>query len=132
MIILTRWHSSEHCDGNYVHPSTKEKSFYTLHLYLNDSIEGLAPEPFTCSSEDDNPTNWLDAINPLQSKTKSKEKKKGSKSKTEVVDLDKEELSGGATTFYTDVMRASMDVFPKAGRVLIFQQVRYLFLSRRY
>lgn len=26
-----------HCDGAYQDPATEERSFYTLHLYLNDS-----------------------------------------------------------------------------------------------
>jgi len=28
----------QHCDGTYVTPSCEEVSFYTLHLYLNDSV----------------------------------------------------------------------------------------------
>ncbi|KAI5917647.1 oxidoreductase domain-containing protein [Camillea tinctor] len=31
-----------HCDGMYQHPETKERSYFTLHLYLNDS--GAPPE----------------------------------------------------------------------------------------
>ncbi|KZV85051.1 hypothetical protein EXIGLDRAFT_654425, partial [Exidia glandulosa HHB12029] len=77
----------EHCDGSYWETKTGERSFYTLHLYLDDSIEGLSSDPFAS---------------------------KGAGSSNV-------ELSGGATTFYTDDMKAQIDVFPRAGRVLIFQ-----------
>jgi hypothetical protein len=60
----------------YITPDMKERSFYTLHLYLNES-DANAPE------------------GPLE---------------------------GGATTFHGDDMKRSLDVVPKAGRVLLFQQ----------
>ena len=59
-----------------------ERSYFTLHLYLNDS--------------DHQPSN--------------------------------ERLEGGATTFWTMDMKNRLDVQPKMGRVLIFQQ-RYLIHS---
>lgn len=43
------------------------------------------------------------------------------KAKTSGGGADSAELSGGATTFYTDDMKAQIDVFPRVGRVLIFQ-----------
>jgi hypothetical protein len=35
LLILT-----EHCDGTYMTPDSRERTFYTLHLYLNDSLNG--------------------------------------------------------------------------------------------
>jgi hypothetical protein len=31
-------HLPEHCDGTYITPDGRERTFYTLHLYLNDSV----------------------------------------------------------------------------------------------
>ncbi|KAE9963261.1 hypothetical protein BLS_009478 [Venturia inaequalis] len=64
-----------HCDGCYEAPS-KERSYYTLHLYLNDTDHQPTSEP----------------------------------------------LVGGATTFFGDTMKNRLDVAPKMGRVLVFQQ----------
>ncbi|TID26965.1 oxidoreductase domain-containing protein [Venturia nashicola] len=69
-----------HCDGCYEAP-TKERSYYTLHLYLNDTEH-----------------------QPSHSESNS------------------EPLVGGATTFFGDTMRTRLDVEPKIGRVLVFQQ----------
>ena len=65
-----------HCDGSYTTPDNNETSYYTLHLYLNDS------EKYSSESK----------------------------------------LKGGATTFHSMSMWKSVDVDPKAGRVLLFQQ----------
>ncbi|KFY32975.1 hypothetical protein V495_08557 [Pseudogymnoascus sp. VKM F-4514 (FW-929)] len=78
-----------HCDGMYESPDGKQRSFYTLHLYLNDSAQALGieePKP---------------------------EGKAG---------LADEMLRGGATTFHSYDELRRLDVDPKAGRVLIFQQ----------
>jgi len=64
-----------HCDGLYTAPSS-EKSFFTLHLYLNDSTSAS----------------------------------------------DEGKLQGGATRFYSYTMREKLDVEPKIGRILLFQQ----------
>lgn len=64
---------SAHNDSCYTTPDGKEISFFTLHLYLNEST----------------PAN---------------------------------KLTGGATTFHSYDMQRSLDVDPKVGRVLIFQQ----------
>lgn len=64
-----------HCDGCYEAPN-KERSYYTLHLYLNDTDHQPTGEP----------------------------------------------LVGGATTFWGDNLRNRLDVAPKMGRVLVFQQ----------
>lgn len=65
-----------HCDGAYDAPETKERSYYTLHLYLNDTEHQPTSEP----------------------------------------------LVGGATTFFGDDMKRRLDVAPKMGSILIFQQ----------
>lgn len=77
----------------YESPDGKQRSFYTLHLYLNDSAQALGieePEP-------------------------------GFQKKDEA-GLADEMLRGGATTFHSYDERRRLDVDPKAGRVLIFQQ----------
>lgn len=33
-----------HCDGAYEDPQTKERTFYTIHLYLNDSKQAVPDE----------------------------------------------------------------------------------------
>ncbi|KAI9817102.1 MAG: hypothetical protein M1827_001214 [Pycnora praestabilis] len=88
--LLTSWRKTRcsdmltmetgHCDGCYETPDKKERSYFTLHLYLNDSSSDPEGEP----------------------------------------------LKGGETTFHSwhdsweDKER--LDVEPKIGRVLIFQQ----------
>lgn len=67
--------SIEHADGAYVAPNG-ERSFFTLHLYLNDASSDSVDGP----------------------------------------------LEGGATTFWSFNMAERLDVPPKNGRVLIFQQ----------
>lgn len=65
-----------HCDGMYETPDKKERTYFTLHLYLNDT--------------DNQPDN--------------------------------QPLKGGATTFFGQDMRRRLDVAPKMGSILIFQQ----------
>lgn len=60
-----------HCDGCYETPEGFERSYFTLHLYLNDAAD---------------------------------------------------QLKGGATTFQLWDANQSVDVTPKSGRVLLFQQ----------
>ncbi|KAG8831115.1 hypothetical protein FRC17_003643 [Serendipita sp. 399] len=87
----------EHCDGNYTTPDGRERSFVTLHLYLNDSVQALTPrtEPSTTSVSFPPPIPEPDA--------------------------EKPELEGGATPFFSRDMKRRLDVDPKAGRVLLFQ-----------
>ncbi|KAI9705934.1 MAG: hypothetical protein M1836_005340 [Candelina mexicana] len=65
-----------HGDGMYMTPDEKERSHFTLHLYLNDAS----------SEPEDKP------------------------------------LEGGATRFWSIGMGEYLDVEPKIGRVLVFQQ----------
>ncbi|KAF4629587.1 hypothetical protein G7Y89_g8563 [Cudoniella acicularis] len=87
-----------HCDGMYETPDGSERSYYTMHLYLNDSAQALG-EPID-----------LDAADPTIA------------SKNPAVDPRTELLRGGATTFHANYSDERTDVDPKIGRVLIFQQ----------
>ncbi|KAG8831116.1 hypothetical protein FRC17_003644 [Serendipita sp. 399] len=89
----------EHCDGSYATGS--EKSFVTLHLYLNDSVQALTPPPVT-STTAHFPVPVPDP------------------------DVEKPELEGGATPFYSPDMTRRIDVDPKTGRVLLFQHSHLL------
>ena len=91
---LASWSNSqltdaEHCDGQYETEDGLSESFYTCHLYLNDSAQVLGIAP---GSELDSP------------------------------DL----LRGGATTFHSVKRDHRMDIDPKIGRLLIFQQRKLL------
>ncbi|KAJ4407306.1 hypothetical protein N0V82_009944 [Gnomoniopsis sp. IMI 355080] len=70
-----------HCDSHYVESVDEKifKTFFTLHLYLNDSVAEMGEDA---------------------------------------------ELVGGATSFLSPDDKRKIDVDPKAGRVLIFQQRR--------
>lgn len=83
----------EHCDGPYINPDGRERTFYTLHLYLNDSDPAS-----TAPSDPYDPSAPAAAPFP------------------ELL------IQGGATTFHShDDITRRLDVSPKAGRVLIFQ-----------
>ena len=88
--------------GTYETSDGTERSFYTIHLYLNDSIAiknpSLQPELISLDLEDPQPND------------------------SSFSNLEDETLEGGATTFHSRDMRFKIDVDPKVGRVLIFQQ----------
>lgn len=105
---------AEHCDGQYVEPTTGETSFYTLHLYLNDSAQGLLPQPYILESPSSSSSSWLDALTPSFLKHTTPEAPEATEAPPDI-------LRGGATTFFTDDMQHKMHVYPRAGRVLIFQ-----------
>lgn len=88
----------EHCDGSYVTPDGLQESYFTMHLYLNDSQQALGiPEP----AEDSTDPRLVDSP-----------------------DGPAELLRGGATTFHSrrgGDKGKRIDVDPKIGRVLIFQ-----------
>jgi hypothetical protein len=87
-----------HCDARYQTPDKKEESMFTLHLYLNDAIP--APEVDTIAKER-NERNGRDGRS----------------------DGRREDaLIGGATTFNALDAKRRYDVYPKAGRILLFQQ----------
>ncbi|TVY85954.1 hypothetical protein LAWI1_G008578, partial [Lachnellula willkommii] len=84
-----------HCDGTYQTPDGAQRSFFTLHLYLNDSAQALGIKE------------------PMFGFLKGKN-----------ANGEEEMLRGGATTFHSLDKKKRLDVDPKAGRVLIFQQKR--------
>ncbi|KAF8157966.1 hypothetical protein B0H34DRAFT_656470 [Crassisporium funariophilum] len=91
----------QHCDGLYdlvLDDGTAQKSFVTIHLYLNgESASGISEDP----------TQTSDAS--------------GTFVKLAEDDPDVP-LQGGATRFWTPDKKNFLDVFPRMGRVLVFQQ----------
>ncbi|RDB14566.1 hypothetical protein Hypma_016387 [Hypsizygus marmoreus] len=104
-----------HCDGLVEVGS--QKSFVTLHLYLNDSSSSSLPiSPAAASSpalSSSLPSPSSNYIGPFESTT-SLHAPEASTSTSP--------LQGGATRFWTPDKKAYLDVFPKLGRVLVFQQ----------
>ena len=45
MMTLCLLTLAAHCDGTYETPDGKERSYFTLHLYLNDAEDGRGGEP---------------------------------------------------------------------------------------
>lgn len=105
--------SIEHCDGMYATPDYKERSHLTLQLYLNG---GPAPTPPTFPSHAHTPTTksrfhvLTEAI--TTALTPSPPMEEGG------------EMQGGATRFWGQGTnnKSWVDVEPRTGRVLIFQQ----------
>lgn len=94
-----------HCDGNYRTPDGSEISFYTIQLYLNgEGEEGQDLKEFAKRHKRE-----------LKGKGIKSDDRKGA---------DKEKLLGGATSFMPswEMEDQSVRVWPKTGRVLVFQQ----------
>ena len=121
-----------HWDGCYVTPDGKEKSLFTIHLYLNgdgeQDMEELKPH-----IERTEKKNWLfqkDGDIDLTD-VGSEEVEVGNEGYHSALEsLDKSDtLLGGATSFADGfTSKDSVRIFPKTGSVLIFQQ-RNLFHS---
>ncbi|KAF8073982.1 hypothetical protein FPV67DRAFT_1666725 [Lyophyllum atratum] len=110
-----------HCDGLIEVGTTK--SFVTLHLYLNDSALGSEPLQLTATNP---PPSTPTPGNNLPSSTTPFPT---APSPAPLAGLNQEPpaadgvpLHGGATRFWTPNKKAYLDVHPKLGRVLIFQQ----------
>jgi hypothetical protein len=88
-----------HCDGLNVRPGKDgeiQKSFVTLHLYLNGT-----------GGPHHDIEDAIDTAAPV----------------VKLCDEDSEDpLVGGATRFWTPNKKQYLDVFPRVGRVLVFQQ----------
>lgn len=95
----------EHCDGMYSTPDNTERSFVTLHLYLNDSVQAITPGQRTSDRAVSFPPP-VQTPNPLY--------------------LSDEPLEGGSTPFLSSDLSRRIDVHPKAGRVLLFQHADLL------
>lgn len=91
----------EHCDGSYRVPDTNERSLITLQLYLNDSVQAVTPSTSSSTLSASFPP-------PIPNDGPSSS--------------HFEPLHGGATPFHSGDMKRRLDVDPKAGRVLLFQQ----------
>ncbi|KAJ6080023.1 hypothetical protein N7467_009776 [Penicillium canescens] len=117
-----------HVDGRYVTPDEKEKSLYTIHLYLNGEGEQDMEELQPYIDEAEKKYYLFEEDGEIDLKEVGAEQ-------VEVGDGDggflpakqslekSETLLGGATSF-RDGFRAkdSVRVFPKTGSLLIFQQ----------
>ncbi|KAN0086596.1 hypothetical protein V8E54_000284 [Elaphomyces granulatus] len=90
-----------HCDGMYITPDHKEKSYFTMHLYLNGDGEQSNDELL-------HEQNRMDMENT-----------------TTIINKDPSaKLLGGATSFLLCSMATQnngVKIFPKTGSVLIFQ-----------
>ncbi|KAK7462349.1 hypothetical protein VKT23_007950 [Stygiomarasmius scandens] len=100
-----------HCDGLNESPDGKSKSFVTIHLYLTDETS----EAFFTSSAVQSKRSFGDTGNTSESPLAESEN-------TETQNPSKRSLVGGATRFWTPNKKEFLDVEPKAGRVLVFQQ----------
>ncbi|KAJ6104247.1 hypothetical protein N7523_010567 [Penicillium sp. IBT 18751x] len=107
-----------HWDGCYVTPDGKEKSLFTIHLYLNgegeQDMEELMPEIERAEKRkflfaQDGEVDLMDLQNPIDA--------------DQPIATRQGPLLGGATSF-TDSYKtkAAVRVFPRTGSVLIFQQ----------
>ncbi|KAI9809814.1 MAG: hypothetical protein M1825_000247 [Sarcosagium campestre] len=117
----------QHCDGAYVDRVTGEMSFYTLHLYLNDSLQGVAATEKKSRCKGGDVKRRVRVV--PGDEDNSREEEKGD----DITERKKttEKLLGGATTFWSGSLEKGegeeeeegrrLDVEPMAGRVLIFQ-----------
>lgn len=93
-----------HCDGMYMTPDHKEKSYFTMHLYLNGDGEQSTDELFHEQNRMD-----IDLPAPMENTT--------------TINKDPSaKLLGGATSFLIRSTRNDgVRIFPKTGSVLVFQ-----------
>ncbi|KAJ5142952.1 Prolyl 4-hydroxylase alpha subunit [Penicillium bovifimosum] len=125
-----------HWDGCYVTPDGREKSLFTVHLYLNGDgeqdveelerrIEKAEKEKYLWSSGGEVD---LAQIGALEVEDGGGEEGEGEKTAVETLEAS-ETLLGGATSFMAAMnSKEVVRVFPRTGSVLIFQQ-RNLFHS---
>ncbi|KAJ5090468.1 Prolyl 4-hydroxylase alpha subunit [Penicillium argentinense] len=111
-----------HWDGCYVTPDGKERSLFTIHLYLNGEGEQDMEElrPYLKRAEKE---NRLILGGKLYDEVESKEMLDEQEISSEDSPQVEGSLLGGATSFidglgYKDAVR----VFPKTGSILIFSQ----------
>ncbi|GAD95062.1 hypothetical protein ANI_1_1754184 [Paecilomyces variotii No. 5] len=100
----------EHCDGSYVTPDEKERSLFTVHLYLNGDGE-------------------QDLNELAEAEKRAKEEEEEEEEEEMFTNIDHSgKLLGGATSFHPFIMGSDdgddggLRVFPKTGSVLLFQQ----------
>ena len=92
-----------HCDGMYMTRDHREKSYFTIHLYLNGDGEQDTDELFHEQNRMD-----IDPSNQMNSTIDNKD--------------PSAKLLGGATTFLLcSSQNDAVRIFPKTGSVLVFQ-----------
>ncbi|KAG6840238.1 hypothetical protein C0991_008022 [Blastosporella zonata] len=114
-----------HCDG--LNDLGASKSFVTLHLYLNDSAQASTPIMLDTStaSSPSLPSSVSSGLTPIPQSDASIPTSsgiEGEHSPAAGVSLGDVPLRGGSTRFWTPNKKAFLDVHPKLGRVLVFQQ----------
>ncbi|CAG7925500.1 unnamed protein product [Penicillium olsonii] len=110
-----------HWDGCYVTPDGKEKSLFTIHLYLNgegdQDMDELRPHIERAEKQ-----NWLFQKNGEIDLSEVGFEEAGDSSALEAHD-ENDTLLGGATSFSDGMTsKEAVRIFPKTGSVLIFQQ----------
>ncbi|KAL1865553.1 hypothetical protein Plec18167_009366 [Paecilomyces lecythidis] len=93
-----------HCDGAYVTPDQKERSLFTVHLYLNGDGEQDLNELAEAEAEAEMRATEEETYTNMDPSGK---------------------LLGGATSFHPNLLGydgGGLRVFPKTGSVLLFQQ----------
>ncbi|KAJ8080088.1 hypothetical protein AAF712_013205 [Marasmius tenuissimus] len=104
-----------HCDGLNESENGSLKSFVTLHLYLTDETSiSEEDEFFTCSETQTGTYNQSDTV--YDGVTHS------SIEPADEHDNPRQPLEGGTTRFWSPNKKEFLDVEPKIGRVLVFQQ----------
>ncbi|KAE8401186.1 hypothetical protein BDV37DRAFT_255677 [Aspergillus pseudonomiae] len=117
-----------HTDGCYVTPDERERSLFTVHLYLNGEGEqdegalqsAIARRERVDARGNDGSSDWGVVFG-------DEDKDEGMESEEEDESLDdgkEQPLLGGATSFRLESFAGErvVRVFPKAGSVLVFQQ----------
>ncbi|CAM6128631.1 unnamed protein product [Calypogeia fissa] len=119
-----------HCDAAYETEDKKERTFYTLHLYLNDSVQPKTNSTAIVTELEaiESRTSQLYLNDSVQANLKTDSKEIVAVSKTAVPLKGLSSFSssfptckGGATTFHSPYRERRLDVDPVAGRILIFQ-----------
>ncbi|KAJ5824265.1 Prolyl 4-hydroxylase alpha subunit [Penicillium robsamsonii] len=115
-----------HWDGCFVTPDGREKSLYTIHLYLNGDGE-QDMEELKLHIERAEKTNWLFAndgeIDLAEIGSEGVQVGDGSCTSAAESLENSEALLGGATSFMAGISsKESVRIFPKTGSILIFQQ----------
>ncbi|CAI7672631.1 unnamed protein product [Penicillium manginii] len=111
-----------HWDGCYVTPDESERSLFTIQLYLSGEGEQDMEElrPYLELAEKENAL--IIGVDPDEEELRKVAAQKEELS-SETVGGGSETLLGGATSFMHGFMvKDSVRVFPKTGRILIFQQ----------
>ncbi|KAJ3046340.1 hypothetical protein HK097_000955 [Rhizophlyctis rosea] len=109
-----------HCDGYYADPQTHQISFFTLHLYLSGP-PAESPPTFPCHKAP--PTSqqsfFITSLTSIQSTLTSLF------TSPPAPPSSSDEIIGGATRFWGKGlnMESWMDIEPRVGRVLVFQQL---------